>query len=143
MGIGRRGSSASCFRRKRRFDVRLAVEEANSAFYAAFTSGSLSMMSATWGRGDHVQCIHPAAGCIAGRDDVLQSWRLVLGGGRLRITLEDVRIFATESYGYVTCVEVVEAGDSRGRVAATNVFEKQQGKWKIVHHHGSPLPGIL
>ena len=26
------------------------------------------------------------------------------------------------------------------RVVATNVFEKQHGQWKIIHHHGSPAP---
>ena len=26
------------------------------------------------------------------------------------------------------------------RVVATNVFEKQHGQWKIIHHHASPAP---
>lgn len=26
------------------------------------------------------------------------------------------------------------------RTAATNVFEKQNGRWVMVHHHGSPVP---
>jgi len=87
----------SCsFSRRRRFDNRLAVEEANEAFYAAFQSGSLKDMSAIWGAGAHVQCIHPAAGCIAGRQSVLESWKLILGSGRLKIKLDDVRIYATE-----------------------------------------------
>ena len=30
-------------------------------------------MSAVWGNGEHVQCIHPMAGCIAGRQDVRHS----------------------------------------------------------------------
>ncbi len=56
--------------RKRRFDNRYAVEEANERFYRAFESGSLKAMTAVWGTGDHVQCIHPLAGCIAGRQAV-------------------------------------------------------------------------
>lgn len=31
---------------------------------------SMQAMSEIWGSGEHVQCIHPAAGCIAGRDNV-------------------------------------------------------------------------
>lgn len=27
-------------------------------------------------------------------------------------------------------------------IAATNVFEKQDGKWKLVHHHGSPAAKV-
>ena len=53
--------------RRRRFDNRLAVEEANDAFYEAFRSGSLSAMSAIWGEGEHVQCVHPGSAVIAGR----------------------------------------------------------------------------
>jgi len=82
--------------RRRRFDNRLAVEEANDAFYAAFMSGSLKDMSAIWGKGEHIQCIHPVAGCIAGRQNVLESWKLVFGNGRLKIMLDDIRIYATE-----------------------------------------------
>ena len=44
------------------------------------------------------------------------------------------------SQAFVTCVELTEAGDSKGRIAATNVFERQGGAWKLVHHHGSPMP---
>lgn len=80
------------------------------------------------------------AGCIAGVEQVLESWRFVLRGGRLKINLEDVRIFATDTTGYVTCVEVVDADDAKGRILATNVFEKQGGRWKIVHHHASQAP---
>jgi hypothetical protein len=72
---------------------------------------------------------------------VMESWKKVLKNVRPRafnIILEDVRIYATETYGYVTCVEVIDADDSKGRIAATNVFEKQEGKWVITHHHGAP-----
>lgn len=59
-------------RRQRRFDHRHAVEEVNERFYRAFQSGSLRDMAAVWGKGEHVQCVHPGAGCIAGRDAVSQ-----------------------------------------------------------------------
>jgi translation initiation factor 2A len=57
----------------------------------------------------------------------MESWKKVLKNVRPRafnIILEDVRIYATETYGYVTCVEVIDADDSKGRIAATNVFEE-------------------
>lgn len=125
---------------RRRFDARLAVEEANDRFYAAFQSGSLPAMGEVWGKGEHVQCIHPLGSCVAGRQAVMESWKMILGTGRLRITLEDVRVYASDSHAFVTCVEVTESGEGRGRIAATNVFEKQGGAWKLVHHHGSPAP---
>lgn len=44
--------------------------------------------------GEQVQCIHPGSNCIAGRQAVLDSWRHVLGAGRLKVRLEDVRVYA-------------------------------------------------
>ncbi|PSC68639.1 F-box SKIP8 [Micractinium conductrix] len=128
---------------RRRFDVRLAVEEANERFYAAFQSGSLAAMSEVWGSGEHVQCIHPLSGCVAGRKAVIYSWKAILGSGRLRITLEDVRVYAADGHGFVTCVELTESSEGKGRIAATNVFELQGGAWKMVHHHGGPTPRAM
>lgn len=124
----------------KRQDNRIAIEEANERFYEAFRNGNYAAMSQIWGTGQHVQCIHPAAECIAGREDVMTSWKLILSSGRMNINLEDVRIYATDTEGYVTLVEVVDAEDSQGRIIATNIFERQKGSWKIVHHHGGPVP---
>lgn len=123
----------------KRRDNRIAVEEANERFYNAFRDGNVAAMSQIWGSGEHVQCIHPAAECIAGRDDVMASWKIILSSGRMNIRLEDVRIYTTDTEGYVTLVEVVDTEDSQGRIVATNIFERQQGSWKIVHHHGGPV----
>lgn len=57
-------------------------------------SGSLAAMADVWGKGEHVQCIHPLGNCIAGRQAVMDSWKAILGAGRLRISVEDVRVFA-------------------------------------------------
>ena len=121
---------------RRRQDARAVVEEANERFYQAFRNGDYVAMNRIWGTGEHVQCIHPAADCIAGREDVMKSWQMILGAGRMQISLEDVRVYATDTTGYVTAVEVVDAEDSKGRIVATNVFEKQGKEWKIVLHHG-------
>lgn len=56
----------------------------------------------------------------------MDSWRSVLANIRpraFRIDLEDVRISASDNHGYVTCVEVINADDSKGRWGAG------QGAW--------------
>ncbi|KAG1673080.1 hypothetical protein FOA52_013149 [Chlamydomonas sp. UWO 241] len=132
---------------RKEIDGRLAIEDANARFYDAFMSGSLEQMGAVWGEGEHVQVIHPGCGCIAGRASVMESWRTILAGVRpraFRIDLEDVRVFAGQGVGYVTCVEIVDADDSAGRICATNVFEKDSsGKWKLVLHQGGQAPPIV
>lgn len=129
-------------------DAALAAAEANDRFYAAFRAADMDVMAAVVGEGDHVQVIHPGCGCVAGRDAVLESWRLIFASapGGLAIDLADVRVHAPAAGGegalaVVTCVERVDAGDSVGRVLATNVFERQGGgRYRLILHHGSPAP---
>jgi ketosteroid isomerase-like protein len=41
----------------------------------------------------------------------------------------------------MTCTEVVDSGAATGRLACTNIFERQaDGEWRIVHHHACPTP---
>lgn len=125
-------------------DAALAAAAANDRFYAAFKACDIDVMASVIGEGDHVQCIHPGSGCVAGRDAVLESWRLIFSGapGGLSIDLADVRVHAPPGgLAVVTCVERVDAGDTAGRVLATNVFEKQSGgRFRMILHHGSPAP---
>ncbi|GFR49368.1 hypothetical protein Agub_g11394 [Astrephomene gubernaculifera] len=123
---------------------KLAVEDANRRFYDAFMSGRVEEMAKVLGEGEQVQVVHPGSSCIAGREQVLASWGAVLRHvrpGAFKLVLEDVRVHARGDMGFVTCVEVVDADDSRGRILATNVFEKQGGVWRIVQHHGSTAAG--
>lgn len=46
---------------------------------------------------------------------VLESWRLILKGLPMNIIVDDVRVCARDGAAFVTCTEVMEAGDSRGR----------------------------
>lgn len=130
---------------QKQVDSRLAVEEANRKFYKAFGSGKIQEMAEIWGEGEHVSVVHPAANTIAGREQVLASWQQILRGvrpGAFKITLEDLRVMAFDDVGYVTCTEILDNDDSTGRIAATNVFERQRGQWKITLHHGSPAPPL-
>jgi len=34
-------------------------------------------------------------------------------------------------------------GVSRSQVEATNVFERHDDRWRLVHHHGSPVVGAI
>ncbi len=47
----------------------------------------------------------------------MESWRLMLGNsdGYMRFQLEDVRVYAGDEQALVTCVEVIDATDTRGR----------------------------
>ena len=123
-----------------------AVADANERFYEAFRAGDAVKMRTCWGNGDHVQCLHPGAACIGGAERVAQSWDIVFSGlppgTGLEIDVEQTRVHAGDDWGFATCVEKVRSDDGVGTLAATNVFEKQAGEWKIVHHHAHGIQGI-
>ena len=93
-----------------------------------------------------MQCLHPGAACIGGAERVAQSWDIVFSGlppgTGLEIDVEQTRVHAGDDWGFATCVEKVRSDDGVGTLAATNVFEKQAGEWKIVHHHAHGIQGI-
>lgn len=127
-------------------DAATGVLDANERFYVAFRSGSLRAMRDVWGAGDHVQCMHPGSAVISGAPDVLASWEIVFSsipGGGLDVEAENVRVHASGDLGFVTCVEKVDSSTGYGTLTATNVFERQGGEWKMVHHHANGVQGLL
>jgi ketosteroid isomerase-like protein len=75
---------------------------------------------------------------FVGRDKVLLGWGMIFRGKRaMQLRISNVRVATAGNMGFVTCEEHVGTEDRQGNVVVTNVFEKQGGTWKIVHHHGS------
>lgn len=109
---------------------------ANAAFYAAFNAGDVAAMDVLWARNAPVACVHPNWNALEGREQVMESWRNILGNP------DQARVFAgAESahelgdVGYVLCREIVDGS----ALATTNVFALEDGEWRMVHHHTSPV----
>ena len=111
---------------------------ANEAFYAAFAGGDQEAMESLWAKGLPVACLHPGAALLSGREEVLESWRQVLTAtNRPDIRCRAPRAFLQGATGFVVCYEEVQGGF----LIATNVFTREGGQWKIVHHQAGPAPG--
>lgn len=113
-----------------------AVAFANEAFYLAFTTRDLKGMGEIWARNRDVVCIHPGWQPLYGLDDVMQSWAGILGSKAApSVSCKWPRIhLLSDQVAFVTCFEVLE----EGILSATNVFVKEHGTWKVVHHQASP-----
>ena len=108
---------------------------ANEAFYLAFAGGDAAAMDEVWARDVPVACTHPGWNALTGRDAVMESWRAILGSdNRPAIRNQGARAFLYGDVAFVTCYENV----GRGYLAATNVFVREGGAWKMVHHHAGP-----
>ncbi len=112
------------------------VLEANSAFYRAFYRRDYDAMEDLWARRAPVACIHPGWNAILGREPVLASWQAILGNdGAPKIKVTEATAHVVGDSAYVICRELV----SDQRLVATNVFVREDGKWRLVHHQAGTV----
>jgi ketosteroid isomerase-like protein len=113
------------------------VLAANSAFYEAFRTRDLAAMEQLWARALPVAVIHPGWPALHGRPAVLESWQRILGNaGSPEITCARARAYLLGEVAFVICNERLSDGD----LVATNVFAREAGRWRLVHHQAGPTP---
>ncbi len=113
------------------------VQAANEAFYAAFQAGDMAAMDALWSRRPDIRVFHPNRRGIEGREKVMRSWRGILHGSPPpQIHASDPLVILSRNSATVICFE--EMGYAR--MIATNVFLREQGAWRLVHHQATRLP---
>jgi ketosteroid isomerase-like protein len=121
-----------------------AVGEANQAFYKAFESLDIKALEEAWVRGDHVKCVHPGWPLLTGWAAVRKSWeRIFTSTESIQFILTDVQIQVSGRLGWVTLTENILSGVgenmSTTSVLATNLFERTEDGWHIIHHHASHI----
>ena len=120
------------------------MREANEAFYRAFESQDIARMDEIWAHEEQVKCVHPGWGLLCGWEAVRSSWEMIFkNSGEMRFTLTDVRIEVRGGLAWVVLTENIlsraESDVSVTATLATNLFERQAGRWRMVHHHASPV----
>ena len=121
-------------------DVTLANEE----FYHAFESLDIGKMDRIWAQREYVTCVHPGWSIKEGWPKVRDSWVVIFNNVfSMSFSLTNVQVQVADDVAWVTCTENITSrhGDAtqNSRVVATNLYERMEGIWKIIHHHGSPL----
>lgn len=125
-----------------------AVKKAAAQFYTALNAmftGDLSPMKEVWSHADDVTYMGPAGGFRVGWDEVLADWEsqaaLKLGGKvtpkKMQITLGQ-QIAVTHNYEIGENIK--QAKLQKVSIRATNLFRKENGKWKMIGHHTDLLP---
>jgi ketosteroid isomerase-like protein len=112
------------------------IAAANEAFYAAFRARDQAAMEALWSRRADIACVHPGWTPLWGRDAVLGSWARILSNpANPQIHARGVKVIAMGDAAYVLCLEVA----AEGTMAATNVFVREEGHWRMVGHHAGAI----
>lgn len=111
------------------------VMAANREFYRAFAAGDMAAMDALWARDAAVACIHPGGPVLESRAIIMDSWASILfGPDRPLVRCQKVTLSRFGDTAFVTCYERVRDG----LLAASNVFVRERGAWKLVLRQASP-----
>jgi len=127
----------------------------NEAFYDAFNTRDIDAMDKVWAERAPVVCLHPGSTVLHGRTQVIRSWHAILSSdGAPRVSVEGTRVVMLGDFNrsgagapmaaMVLCYErVTDPSTGTGAIlAATNVFVRESGAWRLVHHHSSAIGRI-
>lgn len=116
------------------------IMDANNLFYQAFNQGDYSMMDDLWARQHDVCVIHPGWAPLHGRESVMKSWRRILRGVMDHTTIiTNAKVYLMQGSAFVLCYEPLP----NTVLIATNVFVKEGGIWKMVHHQAGVVYQVV
>ena len=127
------------------------VRTASRKFYAALNcmlGGDASSLGDIWSHNSTVSTMHPIGGREIGWEQVRASFEQVARsstGGRVELTDQLIRIVG--EFAYELGIERAQFSISGEPLSlnsrVTNIYRRQAGNWKVVHHHGDKSPGIV
>ncbi len=127
------------------------VRRASEQFYAALNrmlNGDARPLADIWSHSAAVTTMHPIGGREVGWDEVRRSWEQVAQfASEGEAKLDDQMIQVAGDFAYELGVEQAQfklAGEQvtiKQRV--TNIYRRESGAWKIVHHHTDVSPAVV
>jgi hypothetical protein len=117
----------------------LTVLFANEAFYVAFAECDLKAMDRVWSERTRVTCIHPGWPVLNDREQVMKSWQAILANpASPKIVCHRPMVRLLGDTAYVICYEAIGGGT----LVATNIFTRENGAWRMVHHQAGTAPPL-
>ena len=127
------------------------VRKASAQFYAGLNrmaNGEAGTLSDSWSHGAGVTTMHPIGGRQVGWDEVKASFdgvAKVSSDGK--IGLKDQLIQVAGDMAYELGIEHGQFKMAGHQVSlehrVTNVYRREAGAWKLVHHHADTSPAML
>jgi ketosteroid isomerase-like protein len=125
------------------------VHTATLRFYQAIEEmitgkGTASMRDA-WHHNPQVTSSHPTGEWASGWDEVSATWDVFAsfgkegqGGTRIR----DVQVHIYGDIAYTTSVFVAAPSWGGAKLNCTNILQRVNGVWKMIHHHPDKAPSM-
>ena len=127
---------------------KVAVQAATAEFYGALNAmfkGDLEPMKAAWSHADDITYLGPDGKVNVGWKQTLADFQkqadMKLGGA---VHHEQIMLNVGKELAVMECREVgenmIDGKPVKVSLRATNVFRKENGKWKMIGHHTDKLP---
>jgi ketosteroid isomerase-like protein len=126
------------------------VLQASEQFYAAlnrFVNGDCKPMMEVWSHAPDVTAMNPVPGRQVGWEEVRAAWEqfasLTSGG---QVTVHDLLVRVGGDLAYTIGTERAQATFGGEQVQfenrVTNIYRREAGGWKMVHHHIDLSPQV-
>ena len=104
-------------------------------------------MKSVWSSQGNLICVHPGWSPLNGFEPIMESWQGIFkNSGNMDIQVSDITMTASEGLAWVSCVEQIYTIASNGvlasKVFSTNLFQINEGSWKMIMHHASTMPSF-
>ncbi len=127
------------------------IKAASAKFYAGLNrmgNGETGALADSWSHASTVTAMHPIGGREVGWDAVNNSFDQVAGlATDANIALKDQRIQVFGDLAYEIGVEYgtfkMAGRNVEMEHRVTNIYRRESGEWKVVHHHTDTSPAML
>jgi len=127
------------------------VREASQQFYSGLTKmldGDLNVMDTIWSHDDTVTAMHPIDGRETGWNEVRNSFvqfAKASSSGTVEITDQVIQVQGDLAYeiGLETGQFTLAGKPITIKQRVTNIYRREGGQWKMVHHHADLSPSMI
>ena len=117
-------------------------EEAEAAFYDAIERADIGALEKVWSKDENIVCVHPGATRIEGRNDVMESFKQMFAEAPiLDFSIVDTLYTGNESLAiHLVREEIALDRQLVSIMVSTNIYQMEDGGWRMLLHHASPEP---
>jgi ketosteroid isomerase-like protein len=128
------------------------IRQASERFYAALNrelNGEPGRLGEVWSHGPEVSTMHPLGGRELGWEEVRAGWeRAARAFSEVQVALDELVVVPiADDAAYTLGTEHGQAklGGEPVRIdwRATNIYRREGGQWKVVHHHTDVSPAVV
>lgn len=119
-------------------------DDAEQAFYDAFSRGDLDALMAVWAEDEETVCIHPGGARFSGIASIRESWKQLFETG-MKFNVRVSNVIKTHSaliavHSVLQHINVEGDDTIAPPLITTNIFTRGPMGWQLLVHHTSPAP---